>query len=575
MPRFLLVVTLIVVVASTIVTTGAFVPLACRSCREYKQQQRIDAAVEKSSSSSNSRFGVTAAVAGRRAGMSMQLKPSSGTAPPFTTKEEQENDKGIKVSPTAWKWPKAWPYNADYFSRKQEDSVPLNGPSNLSPIYDEKAVAALQEHYLRFLPPSATILEIGASAHSYLPPSIVPPARLVGIGVNEEEMNANPSLTERVIQDLNADPSLPPSLESDSFDAVLIANTMEFLVQPREVLREAWRVLKPGGYLIISFASKNRINEERQIKIWGTMNDDQRIWIVGSFIYFACSDGFTQLKGYDLSEGDSKGMMAGLSGKTPLHIIQAVKSEVPTEGTGEEQVAARMKAALWTASSMGAEDKALALARMFQVWKEASTEDAKEEVLLAVSYLPRIYDVLQEMGNAIPLQLKALLATRVATHFHGTEEELGQLRQGLGLTEPSAEFWAPLGKMTGMMNAEDKVLLLAECVPMHAGTAAEKQALSELIPVLEKVIAIVKAKCPDLNKTDAQLLAVDLCMTDFVHVSEAEERGSFVEWVEGLNEVDLKGYLQERQSFKGEAVVPGERGLAKAMVEKVKESAEI
>lgn len=98
MPRFLLVVTLIVVVASTIVTTGAFVPLACRSCREYKQQQRIDAAVEKSSSSSsNSRFGVTAAVAGRRAGMSMQLKPSSGTAPPFTTKEEQENDKGIKV----------------------------------------------------------------------------------------------------------------------------------------------------------------------------------------------------------------------------------------------------------------------------------------------------------------------------------------------------------------------------------------------------------------------------------------------------------------------------------------------
>ena len=93
-------------------------------------------------------------------------------------------------------------------------------------------------------------------------------------------MNANPNLTERLIQDLNADPSLPPSLEADSFDAVLIANTMEFLVQPREVLREAWRVLKPGGNLIISFASKNRINEERQIKIWGTMNDDQRMWIV-------------------------------------------------------------------------------------------------------------------------------------------------------------------------------------------------------------------------------------------------------------------------------------------------------
>jgi len=268
-------------------------------------------------------------------------------------------------------------------------------------------------------------------------------------------------------------------------------------------------------------------------------------------------------------------MMAGLSGKTPLHIIQAVKNEVPIEGAGEEQVAARMKAALWTASSMGAEDKALALARMFQVWKEAGTEEAKEQVLVAVSYLPRVYGVLQEMGNAIPLQLKALLATRVATHFHGTGEELNQLRQGLGLTEPSAEFWAPLGKMTGMMNAEDKVLLLSECVPLHGGTAAETQALSELIPVLENVIATVKAKCPDLNKTDAQLLAIDLCVSDFLHVSGEEERGTFVKWVEGLSEVDLKGYLKERQSFKGEIEVPGEGGGVEEVEEKVEESAEI
>jgi hypothetical protein len=42
------------------------------------------------------------------------------------------------------------------------------------------------------------------------------------------------------------------------------------------------------------------------------MNDDQRIWILGSFIYFACNEGFTELKGYDLSEADAKGMMAGM-----------------------------------------------------------------------------------------------------------------------------------------------------------------------------------------------------------------------------------------------------------------------
>lgn len=37
-----------------------------------------------------------------------------------------------------------------------------------------------------------------------------------------------------------------------------------------------------------------------------------------------------------------------------------------------------------------------------------------------------------------------------------------------------------MGKMTGMMNAEDKVLLLGECVPMHEGTAEERQVRARL-----------------------------------------------------------------------------------------------
>lgn len=41
---------------------------------------------------------------------------------------------------------------------------------------------------------------------------------------------------------------------------------MEFLIKPREVLREAWRTLKPGGRVIVSFA-KNKVNEDRQIKV--------------------------------------------------------------------------------------------------------------------------------------------------------------------------------------------------------------------------------------------------------------------------------------------------------------------
>lgn len=50
------------------------------------------------------------------------------------------------------------------------------------------------------------------------------------------------------------------------------------------------------------------MNDEQ---MWGNMNDDQRMWIIGSLMYFACNEGLTQLKGFDLSESDAKGMMAG------------------------------------------------------------------------------------------------------------------------------------------------------------------------------------------------------------------------------------------------------------------------
>jgi hypothetical protein len=61
------------------------------------------------------------------------------------------------------------------------------------------------------------------------------------------------------------------------------------------------------------------------------------------------------------------------------------------------------------------------------------------------------------------------------TYMHNTKSSPIPPPTQTGLDEPSEAFWAPLGKMTGMMNAEDKVLLLGECVPMHEGTADEQQ----------------------------------------------------------------------------------------------------
>jgi hypothetical protein len=57
----------------------------------------------------------------------------------------------LQVGPSAWKWPKVWPYSADYFSRKTEKSIDLNGPPSMEPSFDSYAAAALAQHYARWV----------------------------------------------------------------------------------------------------------------------------------------------------------------------------------------------------------------------------------------------------------------------------------------------------------------------------------------------------------------------------------------------------------------------------------------
>jgi SAM-dependent methyltransferase len=46
--------------------------------------------------------------------------------------------------------------------------------------------------------------------------------------------------------------AVPLPLASDSFDAVVCLEVTEFTPRPRSTIRELWRVLRPGGWLLIS-----------------------------------------------------------------------------------------------------------------------------------------------------------------------------------------------------------------------------------------------------------------------------------------------------------------------------------
>ncbi len=105
---------------------------------------------------------------------------------------------------------------------------------------DDAAIAAVGELYTE-LGLEGDVLDLCASWVSHFP---ITPEHLVAIGMNVNELDANPALSEYLVHDLNADPVLP--FPDASFDAVTCCASVDYLTRPIEVFGEVARVLRPG-----------------------------------------------------------------------------------------------------------------------------------------------------------------------------------------------------------------------------------------------------------------------------------------------------------------------------------------
>jgi len=94
--------------------------------------------------------------------------------------------------------------------------------------------------------------------------------------MNADELKANPSLSEYLIQDLNENSCL--TYDNDMFDAVICTASVEYLVQPLKVFKEIKRVTKSGGVFIVTFS--NRWFPAKAISIWSEMHDFERVGLV-------------------------------------------------------------------------------------------------------------------------------------------------------------------------------------------------------------------------------------------------------------------------------------------------------
>ncbi len=141
---------------------------------------------------------------------------------------------------------------------------------------DEGAIAAVGALYEE-LGVDGRVLDLMSSWVSHL---VTAPRELVVLGMNAAELAANSMATERVVQDLNADPVLP--FGDESFDAVLCCVSVDYLVRPVTVLAEAHRVLRPGGVIAVTFS--NRCFPSKAVRGWLTTDDEGHCAIVGAYL---------------------------------------------------------------------------------------------------------------------------------------------------------------------------------------------------------------------------------------------------------------------------------------------------
>ena len=117
---------------------------------------------------------------------------------------------------------------------------------------DEPAVASLTQYYRSNIPAKSDILDLCSSWVSHYPQEFPKTMKSIsGMGMNELELKFNSQLTSGYqAKDLNDDPKLPYS--DNSFDAVTCVVSMDYLVQPVEILKEVHRILRPGGKIIVA-----------------------------------------------------------------------------------------------------------------------------------------------------------------------------------------------------------------------------------------------------------------------------------------------------------------------------------
>lgn len=221
--------------------------------------------------------------------------------------------------PKACRFPPVWPFPADFTEQVDNPNAPAD-------VVTAESVERLARHLQAFVADGQAVLEIATEPESLLPREVAFRS------------------TERFLLDAQAvaskDFTLP--FPSGSFDHVSVSSGIQYLIEPKEVFREAWRVLRPGGKCFVSFLSKFPGSELRPARMWTTMNEEQKIWIVGSYFFYSAEEGWSGIEGFDLFSQSTQELIFEKQAGREVHayVVQATKTPIPDLATNPTQFAA-------------------------------------------------------------------------------------------------------------------------------------------------------------------------------------------------------------------------------------------
>ena len=140
--------------------------------------------------------------------------------------------------------------------------------------------------YKKEIKKNSSILDLMSSWDSYLPKNIKY-KKVIGHGLNKEELDKNKALNNYWVQNFNTNQKIP--LENETIDYCLMVAAWQYLQFPEKIAEEIARILNKNGKFIISFS--NRAFWHKAPNIWTYSSENERIIYVRNILV---ANGFSE-----------------------------------------------------------------------------------------------------------------------------------------------------------------------------------------------------------------------------------------------------------------------------------------